>query len=130
MIAESQLKEDEILNYMKMAMRQCELALDRGEVPVGCVFLHLPSKEVILSGHNLTNKTKNATTHAEINCITTLSEILSDSSSKSEFCKTYSIPSNSTLKEIMSNCVLFVSCEPCIMCAHALCLVSNYNIIL
>ena len=45
------------------------LALEKGEVPVGCVFFHTISNKIIAQSHNLTNLTSNATTHAEMNCI-------------------------------------------------------------
>jgi tRNA-specific adenosine deaminase 2 len=123
---EMQFDEEFILKYMNEALSECNEALNQGEVPVGCVFLHLPSMKIIARSHNLTNKTKNATTHCEINCINYVYSILNDKSEngllkKEEFLKKYNIPDENA---IFSNCVLFVSCEPCIMCAYALNLVS------
>ena len=124
MVENINLEDEEILKYMHEALDQCSLSLKLGEVPVGCIFLHLPSKQIVARGHNLTNKTKNATTHAEINCINEIYDILSDKEKKKDFAVTYELDLN-TLSEIFSECVLFVSCEPCIMCAHALSLVSK-----
>jgi tRNA(Arg) A34 adenosine deaminase TadA len=101
--------EETINEYMKEALAECQKSLDEGEVPVGCVFISLDDMKIVARGHNRTNATKNATTHAEINCI-------NDLFSKCD-------------KNIFENCVLFVSCEPCIMCAYALSLVSMKYII-
>ena len=60
---------DEGLKYMGMAIDQANLGLESEEVPVGCVFVHEPTGEIIARSHNLTNLTRNATTHCEINCI-------------------------------------------------------------
>ncbi len=59
--------------------------------------------------HNLTNITKNATTHAEMNCIDYLTNKLN-----------YKI-------EGFKNLIVIVSCEPCIMCGYALALMSKYK---
>jgi tRNA-specific adenosine deaminase 2 len=122
------LKEDEIIFYMKEAFVECENSLKRGEVPVGCVFLHLPSMKIILRGHNLTNKTKNATTHAEINCIYFLFDLVKNEEERLKYIKEFELDESYSkgdkIKEIFKECVLFVSCEPCIMCAYALNLVS------
>lgn len=42
-----------------MAIEQAKIALHSGEVPVGCVFVHDPTNQVIARSHNLTNQTKN-----------------------------------------------------------------------
>ncbi len=118
----------EILFYMTEALNECKKALLSGEVPVGCVFVYLPTNKIILRGHNLTNKTKNATTHAEINCINSISEIFKNFVSKEDFISQNEInPKDAeNLKKLFNNCALFVSCEPCIMCAYALNLVSIF----
>ena len=84
--------------------------MESGEVPVGCVFVHNPTLRVLAASHNLTNQTKNvsikvliirkATTHCEINCIREISK-------KGE-------------QSLIPECTLYVTVEPCIMCAHAL----------
>ncbi len=118
--------EDEILSYMQEALEQCSLSLQRGEVPVGCIFLHFPSKQIIARGHNLTNKTRNATTHAEINCINFIHETLSDENLKKEFIEKFNLDNKIySVEDIFKDCILYVSCEPCIMCAYALSLVSK-----
>ncbi len=96
--------EDKINEFMKETLAECQKAYEKGEVPVGCVFVSLDVEKIVARGHNLTNLTKNATTHAEINCINYLF--------------------NQGNENIFENCILFVSCEPCIMCAYALSIVS------
>ena len=68
--------KEEIEKYMREAFKECEKAIKEGEVPVGCIFLHIPSKIILYGSHNLTNKTKNASSHCEINCINYLEKNL------------------------------------------------------
>jgi tRNA-specific adenosine deaminase 2 len=127
---ENDLTEKEILSFINEAIEECNNALKAGEVPVGCVFLYLPSKKIIARGHNLTNKTGNATTHAEINCIKYIYSILNNELLKEEYIKKYEIKlEKDPVSEIFNKCALFVSCEPCIMCAYALSLVSKFSIL-
>lgn len=100
---ENMLDENDLLNFMKEALLEGEKALSEGEVPVGCVLVDKEKKIVVGRGHNLTNRLCIATAHAEINAF------------------------NQLLMEIenrpildMSNIALFVTCEPCIMCAAAI----------
>jgi len=48
--------------YMKLAIQQAAKALEGGEVPVGCVFVHEESDQILAASHNLTNQTKNVNT--------------------------------------------------------------------
>ena len=75
-------------------------ALQKGEVPVGCVVVR--DGVVISSGHNLTNEAMDATRHAEMIAIASL-------------CQT-----SATGPPFLSRCCLYVTCEPCIMCAAAI----------
>ena len=88
--------------FMDQAIEVAKLGLERGEVPVGCVFVK--NGEIVVKSHNLTVVTKNATTHCEVNCIRELSAKLGQEASK----------------ELMSQATLYVTVEPCIMCAYAL----------
>ena len=88
--------------FMQQALDQARKALDLGEVPVGCVFVH--EGAVIGTGHNRTNLEFNATRHAEVVAI---DEILLHSGGAYD-------------ASIFSQCDLYVTCEPCIMCAAAL----------
>ncbi|KAL5549423.1 hypothetical protein UlMin_004654 [Ulmus minor] len=103
---EEEYSED-TLAFMDLAIQQAKLALDSLEVPVGCVIIE--DGKCIASGRNRTTETRNATRHAEMEAIDTLLEQWQKAGlSKSE------------VSEKFSNCVLYVTCEPCIMCATAL----------
>ena len=54
-------------NWMKEAFIQADEALAAGEVPVGCIFVF--EGEIIARGRNTVNETRNATRHAEMNCM-------------------------------------------------------------
>ncbi|GAV84257.1 dCMP_cyt_deam_1 domain-containing protein [Cephalotus follicularis] len=93
--------------YMELAIQQAKLALDCLEVPVGCVIV--ADGKVIASGRNRTTESRNATRHAEMEATDVLLEQWrKDGLSKSE------------VAERFSKCILYVTCEPCIMCASAL----------
>ena len=66
---------------MILAFAEASKALEIGEVPVGAVFYDLNTKKIIARGCNSVNATKNATRHAELNCI---DEVL-DSVEKHDF---------------------------------------------
>ncbi|KAL7672511.1 hypothetical protein ACOME3_007395 [Neoechinorhynchus agilis] len=90
--------------YLIEALRLAGCALASGEVPVGCVFVY---KEIIVGrGMNATNLSRNATIHAEMVAV-------EDTES---WCK----QNNYRPIEVFSNSVLYVTCEPCIMCTYAL----------
>jgi tRNA-specific adenosine deaminase 2 len=82
-------------------MPQATLALNTSETPVGCIFVH--EGEIIGRGMNATNRTCNGTRHAEF---IALNEILSQ---KGRFGP-----------EVLKECDLYVTVEPCIMCASML----------
>ncbi|KAI8464784.1 MAG: cytidine deaminase-like protein [Monoraphidium minutum] len=91
--------------FMRAAIEQARVALHRREVPVGCVIVR--DGRIIAKGFNLTNELRNATRHAEFQAI---DEVLRQSGgdlAAAEF----------------RRCQLYVTCEPCIMCAGALSLV-------
>lgn len=93
--------------FMKLAIDEAKHALERLEVPVGCVIVE--NNKVIASGSNRTNETRNATRHAEMEAIDALLlQWQQDGLSQSDITKKF------------SDCVLYVTCEPCIMCAAAL----------
>ncbi|KAJ8751014.1 hypothetical protein K2173_016195 [Erythroxylum novogranatense] len=97
----------ETFRYMELAMEQAKHALECLEVPVGCVVVR--DGKVIASGRNRTTETRNATRHAEMEAIDVLLK-------QWQTCGL----SASEVAERFSNCVLYVTCEPCIMCAAAL----------
>mmetsp|Transcript_35220 Transcript_35220/g.99705 ORF Transcript_35220/g.99705 Transcript_35220/m.99705 type:complete len:193 (-) Transcript_35220:3224-3802(-) len=93
------------LQFMELAIEQARKAGRQLEVPVGCVIVE--DGCVIGSGHNTTNRTRNGTRHAELEAI---DEILA------------SRPGQGSQLDL-SRCTLYVTCEPCIMCAGALSIV-------
>ena len=116
--------KDEILHFMEECFKYCEKAIENGEIPVGCVFVHNKTKQILYGSHNLTNKTKNANSHCEINCIkyfeSNLPFKIKDNKENNEENQYIEYKK---IEDLLSNCTLFVSCEPCIMCAYALNLV-------
>lgn len=85
-----------------------ELALQTSETPVGCVFVH--NGVIIGRGMNATNRTYNGTRHAEFIGI---NEILTTPHTSDPEKKKYG-------PEILKQCDLYVTVEPCIMCASLL----------
>ncbi|EED93975.1 hypothetical protein THAPSDRAFT_268551 [Thalassiosira pseudonana CCMP1335] len=95
--------------FMRQALCVARTALDIGEVPVGCIVPYMASHSVIVShGANQVNATRDATRHAEIVAI---DRMLTKGRSSDQL----KLP-----PEIFANCDLYVTCEPCIMCAAAL----------
>jgi tRNA-specific adenosine deaminase 2 len=89
-------------NYlMHEALSEAQAALEGNEVPVGCVFVDRSGQRIIARGANKTNASRNGTQHAEVVAI---SEAIAKGIAPSEF----------------RDSQLFVTCEPCIMCAAAL----------
>lgn len=96
------------VKFMRMALEMAKEAFDLGEVPVGCILIHQATKTnrepfIVAKGRNKTNETCNATKHAEFVAI----ESFLSQSWKDE-------------QIDLSKCTLFVTVEPCIMCAAAL----------
>lgn len=98
---------EDTLVFMQLAIQQAKLALECLEVPVGCVILE--GGRLIATGRNRTNETRNATRHAEMEAI----DVLLDKWQRDGL-------SQSGVAEKFSKCCLYVTCEPCIMCAAAL----------
>ncbi|GAW07805.1 cytidine deaminase-like protein [Lentinula edodes] len=92
------------LHWMQEAMAMAEEALAAAEVPVGCVFVR--GEKVIAKARNRTNQLRNATRHAELEAI---DEILSDKTLTPQI-----------TEYPLSTTTLYVTVEPCIMCASAL----------
>lgn len=90
--------------YFNGAMILAQEALEALEVPVGCVFVH--GNEIIARGRNAVNETHNATRHAELICIDQVTE----------YCKHNQL----NHFDIFKNVDVYVTVEPCIMCAAAL----------
>ena len=95
---------DKIDKWMRKALELARTALAAGEVPVGCIIVF--KDRVISTGSNRVNETKNATRHAEM---VALDEMF-------EWCRSERLDESDVLRES----VLYVTVEPCIMCAAAL----------
>lgn len=90
--------------WMSIAFDQAREALASGEVPVGCVFVY--KQEVRAKGRNTVNETRNATRHAEMNCI---DQIL-------DWCHS----ENLNHADVFPSITVYVTVEPCGMCADIL----------
>lgn len=90
--------------WMEAALNQAKDALNSGEVPVGCVFIYKGA--ILASGRNTVNETRNATRHAEMNCV---DQVL-------KRCQDKKLNPIHIFPEI----IIYVTVEPCGMCADAL----------
>jgi tRNA(adenine34) deaminase len=84
--------------YMKQALQEARRAFERGEVPVGAVVVC--RDRVIARSHNLTETLNDVTAHAEMQAITAAANYLGG--------------------KYLSDCTLYVTVEPCVMCAGAI----------
>lgn len=84
--------------YMKEAIRQAKKAYALGEVPIGCVIVH--DEKIIGRSYNRRNTDKNTLAHAEITAINKASKKIGDWR--------------------LEDCTLYVTLEPCQMCAGAI----------
>lgn len=84
--------------YMLRALEQAQMAADRDEVPVGVVVVC--QDRIIARGHNLTETLNDVTAHAEMQAVTAAANALGG--------------------KYLSDCTLYVTVEPCVMCAGAL----------
>ncbi|WP_430410704.1 nucleoside deaminase [Kordia sp.] len=84
--------------FMKKALQEAEMAFEKGEVPVGAVIVI--DNRVIARGHNLTETLNDVTAHAEMQAITAAANFLGG--------------------KYLKRCTLYVTLEPCQMCAGAL----------
>lgn len=83
---------------MKIALQEAHFALNKDEIPIGCVIVF--NNQIISKGHNLTEQLNDVTAHAEMQCITSASDFLGG--------------------KYLKNCTMYVTLEPCVMCAGAL----------
>ncbi|KQS34245.1 CMP deaminase [Dyadobacter sp. Leaf189] len=84
--------------FMAEAMRMAEKAYDEGEIPVGAIVVL--GERVIGKGYNQTERLNDVTAHAEMIAITAAADHLGS--------------------KYLSDCTLYVTLEPCVMCAGAL----------
>ncbi len=98
------MKEEQHRKWMMEALESAVAALSRGEVPVGCLLIY--DNKVIATGNNRVNETKNATRHAEVIAIEGTLQWSKDNCLAPE--------------DVFKETTLYVTVEPCIMCAGAL----------
>ncbi len=83
---------------MQKALREAEMAFDKGEIPVGAIIVI--DNKIIARSHNLTELLNDVTAHAEMQSITAAANFIGG--------------------KYLINCTLYVTLEPCQMCAGAL----------
>jgi tRNA(adenine34) deaminase len=81
--------------YMRLALKEAMYAFDLDEVPIGCIIVC--QDKIIARGYNLVEKLNDFTAHAEMQAYTSASEYLGGKS--------------------LEECTLYVTLEPCVMCA-------------
>ena len=86
--------------YMKQAIKQAKKAYAIDEVPIGCVIVNDADGKIIARGYNRRNTDKNTLSHAELNAIRKASKKLGDWR--------------------LEGCTMYVTLEPCQMCAGAI----------
>jgi tRNA(adenine34) deaminase len=83
--------------FMKEAFKEAQLALDANEVPIGAIIVS--NGRIIGRGHNLTERLNDVTAHAEMQAFTAAANFLG--------------------AKYLQDCTLYVTLEPCVMCAGA-----------
>ncbi|KAF9356223.1 tRNA(adenine34) deaminase [Mortierella sp. AD094] len=101
--------ETEHHKRMRIALDLALEAHSVNEVPVGCIFVHTPTGKIIGKGRNRTNESLNGTRHAEFEGI---DMILSQ--------EEYRVQTQDPSKNFWKDVTLYVTIEPCVMCASAL----------
>ncbi len=91
-------REKEDITFMKAALAEAQLAFHEDEIPVGAVVVC--KGRIIARAHNLTERLTDVTAHAEMQAITAAANALGG--------------------KYLTDCTLYVTVEPCIMCAGAL----------
>ena len=84
--------------FMKQALLEAQKAADRDEVPVGAIIVC--NGRIIARAHNLTEVLNDVTAHAEMQAITAAANVLGG--------------------KYLTDCTLYVTVEPCVMCAGAI----------
>lgn len=84
--------------FMKQALSEAQKAFDKGEVPIGAIIVS--NQRIIARAHNLTESLNDITAHAEMQAITAAANVLGG--------------------KYLKDCTLYVTLEPCPMCAGAL----------
>jgi cytosine deaminase len=85
---------------MQIALSEAKIAFEKGEIPVGCVIVRRKDNKIIAFSHNLVEQEQNPILHAEIIAINNACKQLDNKN--------------------LSNCDIYVTLEPCTMCASAI----------
>jgi tRNA(adenine34) deaminase len=84
--------------FMREALKEAKTAFQSGEIPIGAVVVC--NERIIARAHNMTELLNDVTAHAEMQAITAASNFLGS--------------------KYLNNCTLYVTVEPCVMCAGAI----------
>lgn len=90
--------DDKDEQFMRKALYEAQRAAEEGEIPIGAVIVF--NDRIISRAHNLTEKLHDVTAHAEMQAITAAADLLGG--------------------KYLSDCTLYVTVEPCVMCAGAI----------
>ena len=90
--------DDKDEQFMLKALYEAQKAAEEGEIPIGAVIVC--NDRIISRAHNLTEKLHDVTAHAEMQAITAAADLLGG--------------------KYLSDCTLYVTVEPCVMCAGAI----------
>ena len=90
--------DDKDEQFMRKALYEAQRAAEEGEIPIGAVIVC--NDKIISRAHNLTEKLHDVTAHAEMQAITAAADLLGG--------------------KYLSDCTLYVTVEPCVMCAGAI----------
>lgn len=90
--------DDKDEQFMRKALYEAQRAAEEGEIPIGAVIVC--NDRIISRSHNLTEKLHDVTAHAEMQAITAAADLLGG--------------------KYLSDCTLYVTIEPCVMCAGAI----------
>lgn len=83
--------------FMKLALEEARVAYDKGEIPVGALIVW--NNQIVSRGHNLTETLNDVTAHAEMQAFTAAADYVGG--------------------KYLNECTLYVTLEPCVMCAGA-----------
>lgn len=84
-------------HFMRLALNEAKLAFEKDEIPIGAIVVC--QGKIIGRGHNLTEQLNDVTAHAEMQAFTAAAQTLGG--------------------KYLKNCTLYVTIEPCVMCAGA-----------
>ena len=87
---------------MQIAIQEAKKAMQNDEIPVGCIIVNSKTNQIISQSHNKTKTNQNHTHHAEMLCINKAFEVVKQNS--------------------LQSFDMYVTLEPCPMCAFAICL--------